>query len=646
VLVVDGTDEFFSFLCSYLSAMTRRRSLMIRQSAWSTSVPSYPCIINIDPLKSVLGLRADSSYQDVFPSDGAVYLIKQQAKDPEADEIIASIRETLIPNTYRLKAKFATTSGNADDEKKAVSAPDFPRLLEWFAAYAGSLKLSLPHSELLIDAAGMMAEASKIRETLLDHHCLQTRDSQFRAGFESTEHMVMKSLLLNGLRRSRPSETISVEEFKDSRNSTEDLYAVDGRRRDKPDILIKDEIWIEVETLRGLVLRGSNPFLELESKLRPKLDGMKSAKEVWIVVPSDIAVMAHVHLMALVKNLNHALGSEKVRVGFVDCLSCEPIFLEGMPDMSLSTRFVGATWRSGKRAVKEERRRWNDIAGYGDLKERLRTDLLDPLLEPEKYKRYGVTAANGLLLYGLPGCGKSLIGQVLAGEADLVCRFLAPSDMTSMWLGEGVMKIREMFDWAIKQAPCLLILDELDAVAPQRREHNMHSDEKRQVNELLTQLERIADKGVVVVATTNYVRGIDAAIQRSGRFDLKIPVFPPQSSDRKEIFDYYLSPDRLKGFRDLRSIDTGKLAAESLLFTPSDIKAVVHGAARSAVRTCSPDSQPYITTDDLLRSVRQYPRTIKSDMADKWAHEASTELGQNDAGLSWLREEVERVSSH
>jgi len=80
---------------------------------------------------------------------------------------------------------------------------------------------------------------------------------------------------------------------------------------------------------------------------------------------------------------------------------------------------------------------WNDIAGYNDLKERLREDLLDPLLYPEKYSKHGLLAANGLLLYGLPGCGKSLIGRVLAGETGLLCRLIVPSDMTSMWLGGG-----------------------------------------------------------------------------------------------------------------------------------------------------------------------------------------------------------------
>ena len=103
------------------------------------------------------------------------------------------------------------------------------------------------------------------------------------------------------------------------------------------------------------------------------------------------------------------------------------------------------------------------------------------------------------------------------------------------------MKTRALFDWALKQSPCLLVLDELDAIAPQRREIEMHSDEKRQVNELLTQLDRISGKDVVVVATTNYVRGIDRAIKRSGRFDVRLPVFPPDKADRVKIFDYYLS---------------------------------------------------------------------------------------------------------
>lgn len=231
---------------------------------------------------------------------------------------------------------------------------------------------------------------------------------------------------------------------------------------------------------------------------------------------------------------------------------------------------------------------------------------------------------------------------MLAGEAEIVCKRILPSDLTSMWLGEGTAKIRELFEWALRQPSCLLVVDELDAIAPQRREHNMHADEKRQVNELLAQLDRIAGKPVVVVGTTNYVRGIDVAIRRSGRFDVKIPVFPPSEADRKAIFDYYLGPRSLRRVAGVEAIDTGVLAREAVLFTPADIKSIVDGAVRGAIFRAQDNGEPRISQADIGGEIRRHTRTIGRRTALKWIKEAREELGDSDE-LRWLREECDRA---
>ena len=188
-----------------------------------------------------------------------------------------------------------------------------------------------------------------------------------------------------------------------------------------------------------------------------------------------------------------------------------------------------------------------------------------------------------------------------------------------------------------------LVLYELDAVAPQRKEADMHTDEKRQVNELLAQLDRIAGKGVVVVATTNYVRGIDTAIQRSGRFDVKLPVFPPDEADRARIFDYYLSPPRLKEFKNLDTIDTKQLAAEAILFTPADIKTVVQTAARQAIRRATSSAELSLSTESICKAIRQHPRSTRCEVAKGWSKEAAGELGPHDRRLLWLEQEIARA---
>lgn len=177
---------------------------------------------------------------------------------------------------------------------------------------------------------------------------------------------------------------------------------------------------------------------------------------------------------------------------------------------------------------------------------------------------------------------------------------------------------------------------------PQRKEADMHTDEKRQVNEILAQLDRISGKGVVIVATTNYVRGIDTAIQRSGRFDVKLPVFPPGKDDRVKIFDYYLSPPNLKEFKNQQAIDIERLAEEAILFTPADIKTVIQTAARQAIRENN-SKGPLLSTEKICKIIRQHPRSIRRDMAREWVKETTEELGHEDKRLSWLEDEIERA---
>jgi len=284
---------------------------------------------------------------------------------------------------------------------------------------------------------------------------------------------------------------------------------------------------------------------------------------------------------------------------------------------------------------------WGSIAGYEAVKRLLTEDVLDPLKNPEKYRAHGLTSANGLLLYGLPGCGKSLIGRVLAREVGLGCKVVLPSDLTSMWVGEGVGKIRDIFDWALDQEDgCLLVLDELDAVAPARSESNMHTNEKRQVNELLVQLDRVAKKPVIVVGTTNYVCGIDSAIRRSGRFDVKLPVYPPNRDDRKAIFGHYVS--NLKNFDTddvLGGLDA--LADRTPLFAPADIEAVVNLAARRAVRAGGDGTKPRLTALALRGITDAHQRSIRREAAIDWVREARQELGAAEASrLDALTREI------
>lgn len=211
-----------------------------------------------------------------------------------------------------------------------------------------------------------------------------------------------------------------------------------------------------------------------------------------------------------------------------------------------------------------------------------------------------------------------------------------------MWIGEGVQKIRELFDWAIKQAPCLLIIDEFDALVPDRGGH-MHADGKRQVNEILVQLDRIGERRVVVVATTNYVRGIDSAVRRSGRFDCKIPVFPPTLADRREIFKYYLCSSRRAGVKGLEVLDMDELAKRTALYTPADIRAVAEAALRTSVYRATEGGAPCVFMDDVLAALRKHQRSISHEAATGWIAETRQELGAMNPSLLALEAEVRRA---
>ena len=152
-----------------------------------------------------------------------------------------------------------------------------------------------------------------------------------------------------------------------------------------------------------------------------------------------------------------------------------------------------------------------------------------------------------------------------------------------------------------------------------------------------------ADKSVMVVGTTNYVRGIDTAIRRCGRFDLRVPVLPPAQQDREEIFSYYLQRYGAGNVPGGEVIEPQALAAKTPLFTPADIKAVVELTLRRALFAAgqhSDGSPPPLTMGAMQETIRQHPRSIQREDALRWIEEAKMDLGANDDGLRWLSEEV------
>lgn len=228
------------------------------------------------------------------------------------------------------------------------------------------------------------------------------------------------------------------------------------------------------------------------------------------------------------------------------------------------------------------------VAGMDELKDRLRSDVIDILANKEEALKYGLTIPNGMLLYGPPGCGKTFISERFAEEAAYNYKYVKSSDLASTYLHGSQEKIAELFNEARKNAPTILCIDEFDALVPKRDVIN-NASQSAEVNEFLSQLNNCGNDGVFVIATTNRPDKIDTAVLRSGRIDYKIFVPVPDYEARKALFSVILKGRPIEDI-----IDCDKLAKITDGYLASDISAIVQIAAREAFRTKS------LITDKLL----------------------------------------------
>ena len=247
-------------------------------------------------------------------------------------------------------------------------------------------------------------------------------------------------------------------------------------------------------------------------------------------------------------------------------------------------------------------RGFDAVAGMDDLKNLLVNDVVNVLRDPERFAAYGLTIRNGLLLYGPPGCGKTFLSQRLAEEAQLAFQAPRPSDLASTYVHGTQEKIGQLFEDARQNAPCVLFLDEFDALAPTREQH-MHPSQSGEVNEFLAQLDRASEDGIFVVAATNRPGAIDPAILRPGRFDKAVYVGPPDHAARKAMFRLLL-----EGRPSADQLDVDALAAMTEGRVSSDIQLLVDDAARSALREGAP-----IQTTHLVEAERRNPPSVSPE---------------------------------
>ncbi|WKK22015.1 ATP-binding protein [Streptomyces olivoreticuli] len=220
-----------------------------------------------------------------------------------------------------------------------------------------------------------------------------------------------------------------------------------------------------------------------------------------------------------------------------------------------------------------------DVGGMYEVKERLEAAFLAPMRNPELRKLYGKSLRGGLLMYGPPGCGKTYIARAVAGELGARFMSVSISDVLDMWIGSSERNLRQLFETARRNSPCVLFLDEIDALGA-RRSQIRHTGMRNTVNQLLTELDGVngsANEGVFVLAATNHPWDVDTALRRPGRFDRMLLVLPPDQPAREGILHHHLKD------RPVAGIDLAKLAKRTDGFSGADLQHLCESAAERAL---------------------------------------------------------------
>ena len=235
--------------------------------------------------------------------------------------------------------------------------------------------------------------------------------------------------------------------------------------------------------------------------------------------------------------------------------------------------------------------KWSDIGGLEEIKKELIRVIEKPIKEPETFKAYGVRPAKGVLLYGPPGCGKTLLAKAVAGESECNFILIRGPEVLSMWVGESEKAVRNIFKKARQVAPCIIFFDEIDAVAGVRG-GDVSRVGDRVLNQLLTEMDGIEElENVVVLAATNRPDLVDQAVMRPGRFDQLILVRPPDKEARMQVFKVHTKD------MPLGKIDFDKLVTATDGYTGADINAICREAAYTAMEEKSKKvQQAHFTT--------------------------------------------------
>ena len=259
--------------------------------------------------------------------------------------------------------------------------------------------------------------------------------------------------------------------------------------------------------------------------------------------------------------------------------------------------------------------RFSDVAGEDEAKDSLK-EIVEYLHDPSKYREIGATMPKGILLVGPPGTGKTMLAKAVAGEANVPFFSMSGSEFVEMFVGMGASKVRDLFKQAKEKAPCIVFIDEIDAIGKKRDGQLGGNDEREQtLNQLLTEMDGFEENtGVIILAATNRPESLDPALTRPGRFDRRIPVELPDLKGREDILKVHA-----KKIKVAQEVDWNKIARMASGASGAELANIVNEAALRAVR----DGRKCATQSDLEESIEvviagyQKKNAILTDQ-EKW----------------------------
>lgn len=284
---------------------------------------------------------------------------------------------------------------------------------------------------------------------------------------------------------------------------------------------------------------------------------------------------------------------------------------------SANSLMFGGMGRSGAKVYvkSSEGIKFSDVAGEDEAKENL-TEIVDYLHDPSKYKDIGASMPKGILLVGPPGTGKTMLAKAVAGEANVPFFSMSGSEFVEMFVGMGASKVRDLFKQAKEKAPCIVFIDEIDAIGKKRDGQIGGNDEREQtLNQLLTEMDGFeGNSGVMILAATNRPDALDPALTRPGRFDRRVPVELPDLKGREEILKVHAKKIKISDDVDFKII--ARMASGA---SGAELANIINEAALRAVR----DGRKFVSQNDLEESIEvviagyQKKNSILTD-AEKW----------------------------